>query len=407
MKGIAFPFLAALLAFAMPPAQAVETNSGESILVMLRIPPPHFRPGGIYDSGYGNSMGRSQMIRQARRIARAHHLTLTGDWMMPLIGLNCFVMRLPAGLSAESMAAEVSRERHVEWSQPIHDYETLGGQPAHDDPLYPAQPARRLWHLDALHRLATGRGVKVAVIDSGIDSRHPDLAGQISVNVNFVTGRPLAAEQHGTAVAGIIAAKADNRLGIAGIAPRARLLGLRACWQKAAGTAAAVCDSLSLAEALHFAIERRAPIINLSLGGPSDRLLAMLLDAGMARGAAVIAAYDPRRPDGGFPASYPGVIAVAGSPMAGQRRPVYVAPGRDIPVPEPGGRWTVADGSSYAAAHVSGLVALIDGPRRSRQGRPMLVMSAGGAIDALATVQGKRAGCSGTCPAPLASANRD
>lgn len=400
--------LAAILALAVPTtAQGAETAGGDQILVMLRLPPRHFRAGGSYDGGYGDRLGRAQAMRQARRIARDHHLTLVTDWMMPVINLDCFVMRLSPGMSAEKMAAELSQDRAVAWSQPMHDYRTLSNGPEHDDPLYPAQPARALWHLDALHRLATGRGVTVAVVDSGIDTRHPDLAGQIKVNLNFISNRTLIAERHGTAVAGIIAARADNRAGIAGIAPAARLLGLRACWQADPATAAASCDSLSLAKALHYAIDHRAAIINLSLGGPPDRLLAALLDAGMARGAAVVAAYDPRQPDGGFPASHSGVIAVSGSPVSARRRTIYVAPARDIPATQPGGGWTLVDGTSYAAAHVSGLIALIEEAQGHRQGQPALVMSGGGYIDALATVRGKAVGCDGACPAPLAAASRD
>ena len=116
-----------------------------------------------------------------------------------------------------------------------------GRTASHNDPLYAAEPAAAQWHLADLHRIATGRGVKVAVIDSGIEVRHPDLAGQILMSRNFVAGRSAAAEQHGTGVAGIIAAKADNGIGIAGVAPGARLLGLRACWQTPGAT---VCDTL-------------------------------------------------------------------------------------------------------------------------------------------------------------------
>jgi hypothetical protein len=130
---------------------------------MLRLPAPHFRSGGSYGGGYSDRLSRSQIMREARRIARAHHLTLVSDWPMPLINLNCVVMRLPPGASAEGVAAEVSRDRLVQWSQPMHDYQTLGREAGHDDPLYPAQPARPLWRLDAVHRIATGRGVTVAI----------------------------------------------------------------------------------------------------------------------------------------------------------------------------------------------------------------------------------------------------
>src|SRR5206468_5692298 len=107
-------------------------------------------------------------------------------------------------------------------------------------------------------------------------------------------------------------------------------------------------DSLSLAKALVFAIEHKAEVINLSLSGPPAPLLGKLIDVAGARGAAVVGAYDPDLPAGGFPASHPGVIAVSDSGPAPPS--VFLAPGRDIPVTEPGGRWGLADGSSYAAA---------------------------------------------------------
>ena len=104
---------------------------------------------------------------------------------------------------------------------------------AHNDPLYPLQPSATLWRLDELHRIATGRRVRVAEIDTGVDVNHPDLAGRVAVTRNFVDGRRDVAERHGTAIAGIIGARADDGIGIAGIAPEAKLLALRACWQAA------------------------------------------------------------------------------------------------------------------------------------------------------------------------------
>ena len=212
---------------------------------MVRHPPDHFRLNGGYGGGYGDNLARSARELLARQIARQYQLTLVDDWPMPMIRVDCFVMAVPDARTATAAAEQVSHDSNVEWAEPMALYSAQGT--AHNDPLYAAEPAAIQWHLADLHRLASGKGVKIAVIDSGIDARHPDLSGQLIVDRNFVAGQSLVAEEHGTAVAEIIAAKADNGIGIAGIAPGARLLGLRACWQAKAAT---VCDTLSLAKAL-------------------------------------------------------------------------------------------------------------------------------------------------------------
>jgi subtilisin family serine protease len=274
---------------------------------------------------------------------------------------------------------------------------------SHNDPLFAAQPAAIQWRLAELHRVATGRGIRIAVIDSGIESTHPDLAGQILVQRNFVAGRDAGNEEHGTRVAGIIAAKADDRIGIAGVAPASRILGLRACWQES--SAQTLCDSFSVLKALYFAIEQDADVINLSLSGPEDRILHELLNIGLARGITIVAAVDRRRPEGGFPASVPGVIAVSNSMLAHSRGRVYIAPGRDVPTTEPGGRWFLVNGTSYAAAHVSGLVALIRQRGRSAPLSLVAESASGGVIDACASVLRAAANCDCSCtPSRVASA---
>ena len=100
-----------------------------------------------------------------------------------------------------------------------------------------------------------------------------------------------------------------NGAGIAGVAPGVKLMALRACWET--GARPARCNSLTLGKAINYALENGARIINLSLAGPADRLLQALLQAALARGVIVVAAADPRLPDGGFPAALPGVIGVA------------------------------------------------------------------------------------------------
>jgi len=389
-------------------AQAAEPPDGREILVLLRLPAQHYRLNADYGGGYGDDLTQIARRRIAKRIARHHGLTLVDDWPMPLLGLDCFIMAVPDGETVEAAAAQVSRDRGVDWAQPMHLYQVQGGEPARGDPLYLAQPAAREWRLADLHQLATGRGVTVAVVDSRIDAAHPDLAGQVATVQDFAPGHPAGPEQHGTEVAGIIAARAGNGLGIAGVAPGARLMGLRACWQSVVRPPATVCDSLSLAKALHFAIDHKAQVINLSLSGPSDLLLGRLIDIGLRRGAAVVAAFDPNQPDGGFPASQPGVIAVADDGLAGSPPKVYTAPGHDIPTTEPGGRWYLVNGNSYAAAHVSGLIALMR-ERRAQGGGPFALVPAradGGAINACATLLGADRSCDCTCASsPKMAAN--
>lgn len=380
------------------PASALRSapvDPERQIMVMVPHPPEHFRPNATYGGSYGDELARSARERLARRIARKYGLTLIDNYPMPMIGVDCFIMAVPPGRSTDAAIEQVSRDALVAWSQPVTLFQTQSAPAAHNDPLYPAQPTAHQWQLAELHRVSTGRGIKVAVIDSAIDVHHPDLAGQVALNRNFVAGSAPAAERHGTGVAGIIAAKADNRMGVAGVAPGALLVGLRACWQKSASST--VCDGFSLAKALYFAIENRVDVINLSLGGPNDRLLRELLKTALSNGKIVVASYDRSRPDGGFPASMQGVIAVSDAALAGSRRSVYIAPGHDVPTTLPGGRWYLVSGSSYAAAQVSGLVALV----RERHTRPTLVSdwSGGGTIDACATIARSFSNCDCHCTA--------
>lgn len=367
--------VAALLSLAAP--AAVRAAEPARIMVMLRLPPPHFRAGADYAANYGDDAARGSRRRIASRLARDHRLTLLTNWPVPRLGVDCFIMAVPDGRSVDEAADELARDPDVSWSEPVALYAAQSEAAGHDDALFPAQPAAQLWRLADVHARVVGRGVSVAVIDSAVDARHPDLAGQVALSRNFVEGAAIPAETHGTAVAGIIAAHADNQVGIAGVAPGARIVALRACRQQEGRTS---CDSLALAKAIEFSIDRRLPIINMSLSGPPSRLLAGLLRIGLAQGAVVVAAVDPTLPAGGFPASLPGVVAVSDRPESDLPRGVYVAPGRDIPAPQPGGRWSLVSGSSFSAAHMSGLFALLRDDRaatlRLASDRP-----GGGAVD--------------------------
>ncbi len=367
---------------------------------MLRLPPEHVRPDADYGGSYGDGAGTGARRRIAARLARAYDLKLVDNWPMPLVGVDCFILEVPSDRSPEEVAESLSKEPGVAWSQPLNLYRAQGSA-THNDPLFPVQPAAREWRLAQLHRTATGRNIRVAVIDSMVENNHPDLVGQVEISRNFVLDHVAAPEQHGTNVAGVIAARADNGLGIAGVAPRARLLALRACWQQASAPSAppaTFCDSLGLARALDFAIAHGAQVINMSLSGPTDPLLGKLLDAARSRRITVVGAFDRDLPGGGFPASHAGVVAVAdeswGTPPSG----VYSAPGRDVPTTTLGGHWSLVDGSSFAAAHVSGLFALLR--ERSAGAGPLTLQAAwrgGGRIDACATLLRSEPPCDCGC----------
>ncbi|MGH9960212.1 MAG: S8 family peptidase, partial [Pyrinomonadaceae bacterium] len=263
--------------------------------------------------------------------------------------------------SIEQVLASIARDRRVESVQRMYLFRVLS------DPYYRLQTALHLMEIDAAHRLTTGRGVTVAIIDTGIDLNHPDLEGQVSASRDFVAdyASTFTDDIHGTAVAGVVAALANNGVGIIGTAPNAKLMALKACWSEKTNSADAVCDSLTLAQALNQAIGLKADIVNLSLAGPTDPLLYRLIDWAVSQGIIIVAA-DPESldPTQNFPASMGNVIAVraarthevAGPPANAN---AIVAPASDILTTFPQGAYAFISGSSFAAAHVSGVAALL------------------------------------------------
>lgn len=433
---------------AAPPAGDEQTiapaddNAGDidpgrnQLLVMLRLPATHYRPDATYGGRYIDDSGSSGRRRRAEVLAQQHGLTVVEGWAMSLLGIDCYVMRYHDNADPARIVEQLSRDPQVEWAQPVAKFEGMAeptpaaaAKPIPDissaDALYPVQPAARYWHVADLHHYTTGREVRVAVIDSGVDGAHPDLAGQMAVNANFVDNGAPPPEIHGTAVAGIIAARSGNG-GIVGVAPKAKLMGLRACWQLP--NRSTRCNSFTLSKAINYAILNGAKVINLSLSGPPDRLLDLLLDVALERGISVVGAIDAQATVPTFPASHRGVLAVASQPSvkvsgnfapvspamqliktslaAGRDQPLF-APGNDIPTAAPGGRWSFVSGSSYAAAHVSGMLALLwelepraspDQMRRMLQ--PPEVLNAVN-IDACATISRLIMHCSCQCPANL------
>src|SRR3977135_2124477 len=130
------------------------------------------------------------------------------------------------------------------------------------DPLRPQQWGLDMIGADPAHQVATGSGAVVAVIDSGVQADHPDLAGRLLPGYDFVDddGTPQDGNGHGTHVTGIVAADAGNGIGIEGVAPGARVLPVRGLGNDGSGSTAAV------AQGIDYAVAHHADVINLSLG---------------------------------------------------------------------------------------------------------------------------------------------
>ena len=156
-------------------------------------------------------------------------------------------------------------------------------------------------------------------------------------------------------MAGVIAAVANNHVGIVGIAPLARLEVFEACWQIAPAGDEAVCNTFTLAQALAGALAAGTPLVNLSLAGPADGLLTALVERGIKRGVVFVAA---AAPDAGFPGSIPGVIRAAG---AAEPLPegALAAPDLHILTTRPNGQYDFESGTSVSCAELTGVIALL------------------------------------------------
>lgn len=289
-------------------------------------------------------------------LAQENGLTRVDAWPMWSLGLQCLVFSAPRDADVDAILARLAADPRVESAQRMNRFElqASGEAVAEGDPYRGMQRSLDALDVAAAHRWSTGRGVRIAVIDTGVETAHPDLAGQVVESRDFVGGGSTG-DRHGTAVAGVIASQAGNRLGIVGVAPGARVLALRACSQ--AADAKGNCSTFNLARAIDYAIGAgAADVINLSLGGPRDRLLERLLSAGMARGVVVVAAAGEGSST--FPAAMDGVIGVsAEDAKAGAT--ALGAPGIDVLSLAPPDGYDYYSGSSMAAAQVSGVVALL------------------------------------------------
>ena len=300
--------------------------------------------------------------RITEQIAEDYHLQKMTEWPMTEVGVNCVVYRVPEATSMEDAMQRLGQDDRVDIVQKLQQFKTKAYQ--YNDPYYQLQSNLQKMQIDLAHAKSTGRNVAIAMIDTGVDMQHSDLIGQISQNENFASdvSSSFVIDMHGTAVAGIMVARKDNETGIIGVAPDAKLIALKACWPERPDSIEAICNSFTLALAVNTAIKSGANILNMSLAGPQDPLLEILLNKAIEKGIIVIAA-DPGPGDKErFPASLNNVISVQIAQQTGAKLPideVISAPGVNILTTLPHGTYDFISGSSLAAAQISGIVALL------------------------------------------------
>jgi hypothetical protein len=300
---------------------------------------------------------------QAREILHAvehqYGLREVNAWPIGPLLIHCAVLEIPAGADRAELLAALSKDRRVKLTQPLQTFATRTED--YNDPYVGLQRGFQQMDVADAHPWSRGEGVKVAIIDTGVDIQHPDLRDSIAAAVNFVDAddAQFLRDRHGTEMAGVIAAVANNREGIVGVAPNARLLIFKACWQAHSDADAARCNSFTLARALTAAFDAHAQVVNLSLAGPDDPLLSDLIREGQHRGVVFVgAAPDAAGVQTGL-LHRAGVIEVASAESPSTIDSVLYAPGREILTLLPGGHYDFASGASIATAQVSGVVALM------------------------------------------------
>lgn len=331
---------------------------------------------------------------QADAVLRRHRATLIASRRFELAGITLVRARLNDGRSARTVLTQMRGDRQVASAQPNYVYAlqqaeavpaaapegALGGAvaPGIAPPAESAVPAevvatpRRVLQpqyvvdklgLDEIHKLSRGSAIKIAVIDTGTDEAHPELQGVLAASFDALGGAA-APHAHGTAMAAAILAQAT----LQGVAPGSRLLAARA-FSGSAGPASASGTTFHILTALDWASGEGARVLNLSFAGPQDALLSRTLAAARAKGIVAVAAAGNGGPRAAalYPGADPNVIAVTATdaddkPFAGANQGAYIAlaaPGVDVLAAEPAGRYAFASGTSIAAAHVSGIVALL------------------------------------------------
>ena len=297
-------------------------------------------------------------------MARRYNLTRLESIDLPLIGSTVYRWRVSGRRSVADIIGTIEDQHAVIASAQPNYVFRLQEDADKDSPRTGddgAQYALGKLQIDQAHRLATGKNVPIAVIDSEIDGEHPDLDGTAMKRFDALGGEQKP-HQHGTAMAGAIAAHGK----LVGVAFGPQLLAARA-FDDTPGEAKGT--SFAIYKSLQWAADNSARVVNMSFAGPIDPLLHRMLAAAYGKGIVLIAAAGNAGPNSAplYPAADADVIAVTATDasdglykMANRGQFIAVAaPGVDVLALAPGESYQVTTGTSVAAAEVTGIVALL------------------------------------------------
>ncbi|SHG76663.1 S8 family serine peptidase [Bradyrhizobium erythrophlei] len=297
---------------------------------------------------------------QADALARRHGLTRLASQNFSLIGGTIGLFRVTDRRTVEAASRGLATEAGVGSVQPNFRY-VLQDQNAASTEGDPAQYANAKLRLPEAHTLAHGANVTVAVIDSGIDLKHPEFANAITDSFDALGGKE-GPHAHGTGVAGAIVSHAR----LMGSAPAARILAIRAFGMALNG---AESTSYVILKGLDYAAAHGAQVVNMSFAGPKDALIERGIAAAAAKGMVMVGAAGNAGPKSPplYPAANPNVIAVSATDAQDKLFPAsnrggYIAvsaPGVDIFLPAPDEKYQMTSGTSFSAAYISGLAALV------------------------------------------------
>jgi len=338
-------------------SQSVLANASPPIAVEVKAPQIIARDVLVL-------MNRTARAGGAEAVARKFGLEITGQWTLDLVDRRLVRYRIRDKRTVTQVIAALRSDPRV--GAPQHNYRYRSQTGGRKLPPADLQYALTKTAIKAAHSLTRGRGARIAIIDSGIDVTHPDLTNAVAASFRVAGKAAAQPGDHGTAIAGIIRARGQIR----GVAPEALLLDVNV-FRSPRSKEPAFATTASILRGLDWALSRRARIINMSLAGPNDPMLQLAIIAAYRNRAIMVAAAG----NGGanapsaYPAAYEQVIAVTATDVADRiygaaNQGSYIAvaaPGVDILAPALKHGHLLQTGTSFAAAHVSGIIALMIG----------------------------------------------